>query len=227
MRNTYIAGWIVSGLVIGCTAHHAHDQKPAAALPDDALSRLTAGNQRFVDGRYANKHLAERRIETASGQHPFAIIVACSDSRVGPELIFDETIGDLFIIRIAGNTIDADALGSIEYAVEHLHVPLIAVVGHERCGAVEAAESGANLQGNLKSLIEKVQPGKDLPKDPAAALAQGVRNNAIHQANKITKDSAELRHAVESHEVRVVAGVYSLDTGRVTWILPAPNGAHP
>src|SRR5207237_5372942 len=111
----------------------------APLTPDQALSRLVAGNQRFVAHKPTHPHedLA-RRHDLAGSQHPFAVVLSCSDSRLPPELVFDQGLGDLFVIRVAGNITDAAVIGSIEYAVEHLHAPLIVVLGHEKCGAVTA-----------------------------------------------------------------------------------------
>ena len=132
------------------------------------MEKLKAGNKRFVEQRLSDKELAKHCAATADGQHPYAIVLACADSRVAPELVFDETIGDLFVIRVAGNVVDPDVLGSIEYAVEHLHVRLIVVLGHDKCGAVTAALSKETPPpGNLGELIHKIDGGKDLPADPS------------------------------------------------------------
>src|SRR5262249_21918335 len=137
-----------------------------------ALERLKAGNDRFSDDKTGERKIGkDRREELAKGQHPFAVILTCADSRVAPELVFDTGLGDLFVLRVAGNVTDPAVIGSIEYAVEHLHAPLIVVMGHEACGAVKAALGGQPLPGDLGTLIKMVRAGRDLPKDPAEALA--------------------------------------------------------
>ena len=123
----------------------ASDPAAPSVDPAEALNRLKAGNERFVQGKINDsKSVITQRAATAQGQHPFAIIVACADSRVAPEIVFDQGIGDLFVVRTAGNLVDDHALGSIEYAVEHLGALCIVVLGHQRCGAVTAALEGGS-----------------------------------------------------------------------------------
>jgi carbonic anhydrase len=182
------------------------------------MEKLKAGNKRFVEQKLSDKALAERRAATANGQQPYAIILACADSRVAPELVFDETIGDLFVVRVAGNVVDPDVLGSIEYAVEHLHTHLIVVLGHEKCGAVSAAISKAEVHGNLEELIHKIDGGKDLPADQSKALPEAIKHNTIHQAQEMLSKSEPIKKAVDEHQVQVEAAVYSLDSGEVKWV---------
>jgi carbonic anhydrase len=126
---------------------------------DQALQELMNGNKRYVAAELAHPNqTAARRAEVAKGQDPFAIIVGCSDSRVPPEIIFDQGLGDLFVTRVAGNIVDDVVLGSIEYAAEHLGVPLIVVLGHKRCGAVEAAAKGGDAPVHIRSLVEAIKP---------------------------------------------------------------------
>jgi carbonic anhydrase len=198
--------------------HHGATTAPAAVAPQEALERLKAGNKRFVEQKLADKDLAGRRSATANGQQPYAIILACADSRVAPELVFDETIGDLFVVRVAGNVVDPDVLGSIEYAVEHLHARLIVVLGHEKCGAVDAAISGGTVHGNLEELIHKVDGGKGLPADKSAALAAAVKHNTSHQAAEMLNASEPIKKAVDDHQVQIEAAVYSLESGEVKWL---------
>ena len=197
--------------------HHA-TTAPAGVSPQEPLEKLRAGNKRFVEQKLSDKALAERRAATANGQQPYAIILACADSRVAPELVFDETIGDLFVIRVAGNVVDPDILGSIEYAVEHLGPRLIVVLGHEKCGAVTAAISKDALHGNLDELIHKIDAGKDLPADASKALPEAVKHNAIHQAQQMLSKSEPIKKAVDAHEVQIEAAVYDLDSGQVKWL---------
>jgi carbonic anhydrase len=137
----------------------AADPPTTSVSADDALARLKAGNERFANSKESSgKPVAARRSETAQDQHPFAIVVGCADSRTAPEIIFDQSIGDLFVIRTAGNLVDDYALGSIEYAVGNLGTRLIVVLGHERCGAVKAALGGDSAPGHVNSLVRDIQP---------------------------------------------------------------------
>ncbi|MBP8300902.1 MAG: carbonic anhydrase, partial [Planctomycetes bacterium] len=130
-----------------------------STLRTDGIERLLAGNARFVSGHaHGEGRDAARRTEVANGQHPYAIVITCSDSRVSPEIVFDAGIGDLFVIRTAGHVIDDHALGSIEYAAEHLHTKTVLVLGHERCGAVGAAMQGGELPGHIGSLVTAIAP---------------------------------------------------------------------
>jgi carbonic anhydrase len=158
---------------------------------------------------------AARRAATAQTQAPFAIIVGCADSRTGPELIFDQNIGDLFVVRTAGNLIDDHGLGSIEYAVEHLGSRLIVVLGHQRCGAVKAAMTSPTAPGHVNSLVHDIQPAVEAAKNEQGdALANTVKANARLVAEKIAKEAELGEH---KPEVRIVTGYYSLDSGKVEW----------
>lgn len=199
-----------SGSVL-LAADHA---KPVA--PDDALAKLQAGNQRFATSNVTEgKPVAARRAETAQSQHPFAVIVGCADSRTSPELIFDQNIGDLFVVRTAGHLVAEHALGSIEYAVEHLGARLIVVLGHERCGAVKAAVATATAPGNVNSLVRDIQPAVAAAKGkPGDTLDQAIAENARMVAARIR---SEAKFGEFAKDVRVVSGVYDLDTGKVEW----------
>src|SRR5947209_2306854 len=132
----------------------ALSQEAAPPTAEGAIKLLKEGNGRFAQGKLAAKDTgANRRALLAKGQHPFAVVLTCADSRVAPELVFDQGLGDLFVLRVAGNITDPFTLGSIEYAVEHLHTPLIVVLGHENCGAVAAALTKVEFPGNLGTLI--------------------------------------------------------------------------
>jgi len=192
----------------------------ALPSPATALHRLKDGNARFVADKPAKKDLgAKRRAELAKGQRPFAVVLTCSDSRVAPELIFDQGLGDLFVLRVAGNVTDPVVLGSIEYAVDHLKTPLVVVLGHEKCGAVAAAVEGGHPEGNLGKLIRHVHVG-DNKGDAEAA----VRTNVMYQAGQLTRESTVLKDFVSSKRVRLAAGVYSLKTGEVRWLDLAEKG---
>src|SRR5258708_555531 len=165
---------------------------------DQALKMLQDGNERFVKETLEKKDLGStQRTKLAMGQHPFAIVLTCADSRVAPELIFNQGLGDLFVVRVAGNITDPLILGSIEYAAEHLHVPLIVVLGHEKCGAVSAALSKGHFPDNIEKLLKLVHVGSDLPPDPARAMNLAVKNNVLFHAAKITDHSDTLKKPFE------------------------------
>ena len=190
---------------------------PAASVPADAaLARLKEGNLRFTTSEVSNgKPTAARRKETAQAQHPFAIIVACADSRTGPELVFDQNLGDLFVVRTAGNLIDDHALGSIEYAVAHAGALLIVVLGHERCGAIEAALKSDHAPGHIDSLVRDIQPAVKAAKGkPGDAMHATTTENARQVAAQV-KAKAELGELAK--DVQIISAVYDLDTGKVEW----------
>ena len=197
----------------------------AAAAPEQAPSseqawqRLQAGNNRFVEEMLERQALGRtRRQELASGQKPFAVVLTCADSRLTPEFIFNQGLGDLFVVRVAGNIADPFVLGSVEYAVEHLHVPLIVLLGHEKCGAVEAALGEEKPMGNLGKLVAEIDVGKDLPAGKEAALAAAIKNNVRHQTRLLTERSDVIKEHVATSKVRIVSGVYQLATGKVDWL---------
>jgi carbonic anhydrase len=210
-------GTLTLTLAVVLTSWAIAAEPPATSVSaDDALARLKAGNERFARSKVSSgKPIAARRAETAQDQHPFAIVVGCADSRTAPEIIFDQSIGDLFVIRTAGNLVDDYALGSIEYAVGNLGTRLIVVLGHARCGAVKAALGGDSAPGHINSLVRDIQPavvatkGKD-----GDALANAVHENDAEVAAKIKKQ-AQLGEFAS--QVRIVEGYYDLDTGKVEW----------
>jgi carbonic anhydrase len=181
---------------------------------DDALGRLKSGNERFAQSKVsASKPVAARRVETAKDQRPFAIIVGCADSRTAPEIIFDENIGDLFVVRTAGNLVDDYALGSIEYAVAHLGARLIVVLGHQRCGAVSAALAGPSAPGHINALVRDIQPAVAASKGKEGdTLANAIHENNDQVAAKVRKQ-AQLGEI--GSEVKVIEGYYDVDTGKV------------
>ena len=179
----------------------------SASSGSEVWRELSEGNRRFT-----RKHAEERR-ELAKGQHPGAVVLTCSDSRVPPELVFDQSLGKLFVIRVAGNTADRLALGSIEYALEHLHSKVLIVLGHDNCGAVKAALGGEKLPTqNLEALVERIRPALDpSSKDVAAAVAANVRRSA----SDLVANSDVIRTHVERNEVTLVKAVYHLASGNV------------
>src|SRR5215813_3306019 len=168
-------------------------EHPAPSVgADAALAKLKEGNARFANSKVSSsKPTAARRTETAQGQHPYAIVLGCADSRTAPEIVFDQNIGDLFVVRTAGNLVDDHALGSIEYAVEHLGARLIVVLGHQRCGAVEAAMASDTAPGHVESLVRDIQPAVQAVKGkPGDATDLAIAENARLMADKIRTDAA-------------------------------------
>ena len=214
-----------SYLILLLTAVGAWAQEQAAGPPaDEALAKLMAGNQRCVlhKEQHPDQSLA-RRTELRVGQHPFAVILGCADSRVSPELLFDQGLGDLFVIRVAGNVVDDDILGSIEYAVEHLGTKLVMVLGHEKCGAVSAAVEGGTAEGHIKALVAAIQPSVEASsKEPGDKIHNCVIANARRVAQQIRESQPVLKKAIEKHGVKVVAADYALDSGAVT-LLDIPH----
>lgn len=199
------------------TATHGVSTIPSA---DAVLAELKAGNSRHVKHTYLHPHLDKaRRSELAKGQEPHAVILACADSRVAPEIVFDKGLGDLFTIRVAGNVAGDAEIASMEYAVDHLHTPLIVVLGHQSCGAVKAAIDGGEAPGHLPTLIGAIQPAVEKAKGESGDLtANAVRDNVAMVVEQLRSSKPVLADAVASGKLRIVGAVYSLDTGEVTWL---------
>jgi carbonic anhydrase len=200
---------------------------------EEAFGKLIAGNKRFVTGSLAQKDVGDaRRKELAGGQHPFAIVVTCSDSRVAPEIVFDEGLGDIFVVRVAGNVLDPISLGSIEYAAEHLHAPLLVLMGHEQCGAVSAAlDAKGEPEGNIGAIIKKILPAVKKAKVKGGSrdemLNNAIRENVVLSYKDVRGKSPVLKHMIDKGELRVVAGVYHLASGEVESLpLEAPAAHH-
>ena len=175
-----------------------------------ALKQLKEGNARFVSGALTLKDdYAALREKLSTGQHPFAVVLCCSDSRVAPEIIFDQKIGDLFVIRNAGNIVDEEVLGSIEYAVEHLETPLVVVMGHSACGAVTATCQGGDLPGHIIDLAKRIKPSINT----SCCINDNARSHARRMAQMIEDD--EIVHHVGA---KVIAAFYDIQSGKVEWL---------
>ena len=217
-----LSALLFAGLAIstGCQSvgHTASAPKPAAK-PADALERLKAGNRRFVEGHLDIPDVVARRRATAGAQHPFAVVLSCIDSRCPAEVIFDQGIGDIFSARVAGNVLNDDILGSLEFATKVAGAKLIAVVGHSNCGAVKGACSGVQL-GHLTGLLEKIQPAATTTATPPGTPAQ---IQAVAEANvrqvlaQIQERSPVLDGLIRRGEVGLVGGMYDLASGRVVF----------
>ncbi|MDR7276742.1 carbonic anhydrase [Catenuloplanes atrovinosus] len=224
-RTLLAAGSVAAGaLAIPAAASAAPaSAEPAPTTPAAAVRRLLAGNHRFATGHARHPHQTLDRLrEVATGQDPWAVVLGCADSRVSPELLFDEGIGDLFDNRVAGNIVDDLLLGSMEYAVEEFAPPLIVVLGHERCGAVSATinaiNTGGEAPGHIASIVEALRP---IVAPYAAApdgVERGVQANVRAQAAAILSRSEIIREHVESGHGAVVGARYDLDTGVVTLV---------
>jgi len=194
-----------------------HNSKSDIINGNQALKELIAGNRRYValKQRHPNQ-TPRRRAELSNTQQPFAVILGCSDSRVPPEVIFDCGLGDLFTVRIAGHVMNDMVLGSIEYAANHLHAPLIMVMGHSKCGAIQAAIKGFNGEGHVACLTEAIQPALHEAKEQPGDLA----NNAARANTKIVTEQLKcskpvLSKLVNKGKLNIVPAFYDLDTGVV------------
>lgn len=215
------AGAAAAGFSVGAPlAALAEAADAPATTPDAARRRLLAGNARYRQLKATHPHQSgARRRELASRQSPFATIFGCVDSRVPPEVVFDQGLGDLFVIRTAGEVIDDAVLGSIEFGIEELAIPLIVVLGHERCGAVGAAihalESNTRAPAHIDYLVRRLRPAVERTKGrPGNHLDNAVRENARLVAATLRKSSI-IAHAIEQGKAKVVAARYDLDSGRV------------
>jgi carbonic anhydrase len=238
---------LLTGNQLGRAAEPEHPDQPMIP-PAEALSRLKEGNSRFIAGNMQHPHestdhraymaknsyenagtvslgmtgeqAAKRRAELTKSQHPFAIILSCSDSRVPPELVFDEGLGDLFIVRVAGNVLNAEGLGSIEYGVDILGARLIVVLGHESCGAVDAAmktvAAKTKAPGHIQSLVTAIKPVIDSM--PKGDLDTMIKANVKHVVDALRASTPILKTRVDSGDIQVMGGYYTLDTGAVTFL---------
>ncbi len=196
---------------------------------DEALQRLIEGNQRFARGEpHVSGVTRETLAELAHGQHPFATILGCSDSRVAPETIFHAGLGELFVVRVAGNVLSAEVAGSIQYAGSHLRTPLLVVLGHEGCGAIQAALAamyqGVQERSRIQLLVDSILPGLeglDAELPPAERLAQAVEMN-VRWTLRTILDSPEGRASQAEGRVKFVGAIYEIETGRVRFLNPAP-----
>lgn len=188
--------------------------------PDAALKRLMDGNQRFVKQKIKHPDQSKARMkEVAQAQHPFATVLSCADSRVAPEILFDEGIGDLFDIRVAGNIVIPEVLGSIEYAVAILGTPVLMVLGHERCGAVTAAVQGERLPGHMGSFVKAIKPAISKTKGQSGdPVDNAVVANVQYQIEKLKRSSTILSERSQDGKLKIVGGRYDLDSGEVILI---------
>ena len=186
--------------------------------PDYVIDRLKSGNQRFVDDKLDGKlQDSSRRGSLTGGQEPYAIVLSCADSRVVPELAFDAGLGELFVVRVAGNVANTSSIASIEYAVAHIGSPVIVVLGHESCGAVTAAVGGGDNGYNLNHLLAHIAPALSDTSDGAEVNAV-VKRNAELTARELKDRSPIIRKAVDEGKLRILPAYYNLDSGRVDYL---------
>ncbi len=214
---------VVAALAISCGAAMAAEGP--GITPDEALQKLMDGNRNYVEQKMTGQKMCSLgvRESLAKGQKPYAVILSCSDSRVPPEVIFDKGLGEIFVIRVAGNVPDPIVLGSIEYAAEHLGSPLVMVLGHERCGAVTATvEAKGEPEGNIGAIVRTIAPAATKAKkeykgkDKAQLIETAIDDNIRLVEVNLTKQSTVLRHLVKEGKLKIVAAKYDLDDGKVT-----------
>jgi len=212
-----------SGLVAAVLLGSVPSAQESSPSPDAVLTELKAGNDHHATKHYAHPHqTAARQRELAAGQHPHAAILSCADSRVAPEIVFDQGLGDLFDVRVAGNVAGDAETASLEYAAEHLHCPLLVVMGHQKCGAVSAAVEGGDAPGHLPTLIAAIKPAVDAAAAlPGDRIENAVRINVQNVVRQLRERTPILTEAATGGHLKIVGAVYSLDTGKVEWL---PDG---
>jgi len=215
------AGAATLGAMLGPKRSFAALPQPENAMsPDDAVARLLEGNERYVSGESRPHNFSARREALISGQNPFAAILSCADSRISPEYAFDSSRGDLFVVRVAGNFVSPNGLASLEYAANYLGTRLFMVLGHDSCGAISGAIStirdGAVLPGHLPSLIEAIAPAVGMAvNQPGDLLENSIRENVRLNTAALKAASPILSRMVANNEVKIVGGIYRLNTGKV------------
>ena len=190
---------------------------------DEVISRLKTGNDNFVTDKLDGKlQDSSRRNDLTGGQQPYAIVLSCADSRVVPELAFDTGLGELFVVRVAGNIANSSSLASMEYAVAHCGSKVIVVLGHQSCGAVTAAVGGGDNGYNLNHLLSHITPAITAAGD-AASITDVIKKNAELTANELVSRSAIIRDGVENKGVKILPAYYNLDSGKVDFLWSLPN----
>jgi carbonic anhydrase len=225
-RNLLGAAAAMTGFLLAgaAGAKEKKTPKPQNVLtPDASLRRLKKGNARYVEGVAARHDFRHEREALSGGQNPYAAILSCADSRIAPEYAFDSGRGDLFVCRVAGNFASAEATASLEYAVAELGTPLIMVLGHDSCGAIDATikslKDGTTLPGQLPSLVTALAPAvKAVSQQGSDTLAKAIRQNVIDNVAKLRSETPILSAAVEQGKLKVVGGIYRLRDGRVEMV---------
>ncbi len=222
-RRTFLQKSLLTGAAVStglATSLAAEPPEPPVTSPAEALRRLQEGNRRYTEFRLRHPdQTPARRKETARGQHPFAVILGCADSRVAPEIIFDQGLGDLFVVRVAGNISDDAVLGSIEYAVGEFAVPVVMVLGHEKCGAVTAtleAMKGGEVPGHLDALVKAIRLAVEKVQGHAGDLLDNaVRANVSLVVGELKAQSRIIAGPVREGRLKLLGARYDLDSGQV------------
>ncbi len=228
-----LRNWLIMGLVIlvglfGIAEGLSQNTNQEDSV-EKALKMLRDGNHRFVSGNRTFPHLDKARLkELLSGQHPYATVITCSDSRVAPEHIFDTGLGDIFTIRVAGNVCDTDEVGSIEYGVDHLGTPILVVMGHTSCGAVTAVATKAELHGSIPALVDNIKPAIEKVQSEHPNLhgndlvSAAIKANVWQSIDDLLKTSHATRERIKDGRLKVIGAIYHLEDGKVDWL-----GIHP
>lgn len=222
-RNSlkFVAGAIGTGILAARVGADVAAPEPAIAqndiTPDAALKNLMDGNKRFIDKKRKSPNQdLPRLLEVAKGQKPFAAVLGCADSRFPAEIIFDQGLGDLFVCRVAGNVATPEEIGSLEFGTLVLGAKVLVVIGHKRCGAVDATIKGAQVPGQIGSLLDAIRPAVESSKDqPGDRLENACKANVVLQAKRL-KASPVISKLIEENKLKVVGGYYDLDTGTVS-----------
>ena len=215
------ASLVAGGLAAPSLAQSPAGAPPNAIAPDEALKRIMEGNARYAANAPRNKDFSAGRPGRAAAQYPIAGLLSCADARVAPELVFDQEPGELFVVRVAGNFVNIDALASLEYGVKFLNVPLIVVLGHSGCGAVAATiqvmKEKAELPGHLPDLVNAIKPAIDLAEKAKAAdpFGEAIAQNVRYNVRRLQEAKPIIADLVASGKVKVVGGVYDIATGKV------------
>jgi carbonic anhydrase len=235
-KGVKLSGYWVTAVILAVssifalTAASAEEERDADTAWKEGLALLKEGNARFTSGtRTYPDQSAERRQDTAkNGQHPTAVVLTCSDSRVPAEHLFDAGLGDIFVIRVAGNVADTDEIATVEYGVEHLKAPLVVVLGHTKCGAVTAVVKGDKVGGNLPKLVDNIVPAAERAKKAKggdfseALLAAAIEENVWQSLEDLLTKSPIVPEMARKGEIRLLGALYDIESGVVHWL-----GEHP
>lgn len=229
MKKTSLTLALTMLLLLNSIPLQASSAGPGVSA-DEAMQQLKEGNARYAAGAPTHPSCSQdRRTATATGgQHPYVTILSCSDSRVPVEILFDKGLGEIFVVRVAGNVVDTDEAGSIEYGVDHLATPLMVVLGHTHCGAVTAVVQNAAVHGNIPPLVDNIKPAvaaarakhPDLTGEPL--VEEAVKANIWQGISDLLRTSAVTRERVKDGRLKVVGALYDIDSGKVEWL-----GSHP
>ncbi|MBC9785015.1 carbonic anhydrase [Heliobacterium chlorum] len=229
VRGVLISAVTAAFIVSGCSSDSDKVNQPKevssqtqSISKEEARKQLTLGNERFQSGKVINHDLSEQKhLELAKAQHPFAIVLSCSDSRVPPELVFDQGLGDLFVVRSAGHVLSPEAIGSIEYAVEHFHTPYLVVLGHESCGAVKATVEGGHPAGSIGAVTDHIKPVVENVKTKEIAqeeLTEKVADENVRQTVAALRKSPVIADAIANGKLAIAGAKYQMISGKVNWL---------